>query len=209
MSVETAQPIGLPVKRRIGAAAGDVMQHLSSPKRQFMWPDSSVSSSAVLVKLLNSAQQALAGDHEEARQFIARAADLLKGDVERRDAIEHPETAEPANRHLAPWQTRRAKEFIEANLAETIRIEDLADVTRLSASYFSRAFRSDIGESPYAYVIRQRIERAKEMMLRTDQSLAYIARACGLSDQPHLTRLFRRIVGVSPASWRRLQRSAT
>jgi AraC-like DNA-binding protein len=88
-------------------------------------------------------------------------------------------------------------------LAGTISVEKMAELTRLSHSYFSRAFRSDFGESPYAYVIRRRIEQAKEMMLLTDQSLAYIARACGLADQPHLTRLFRRIVGTSPASWRR------
>jgi AraC-like DNA-binding protein len=77
----------------------------------------------------------------------------------------------------------------------------------LSASYFSRAFRSDFGESPYAYILRRRIERAQEMMLRTDEPLASIAIACGLADQCHLTRLFHRIVGVSPACWRRLRRS--
>lgn len=207
MSLETAQLVEQPIQRRIGAAAIGTMRDLPNGGRPFVWPDDSVSSSAVLVKLLNSAQQALGGDNDEARQFIARAADLLNADVERREATEHPETAEPVNRHLAPWQTRRAKEFVEANLTETIRIEDLADVTRLSASYFSRAFRSDFGESPYAYVVHRRIERAKEMMLLTDESLAYIARACGLSDQPHLTRLFHRIVGVSPASWRRQQRT--
>jgi len=190
MSLETAQLVEQPIKRRIGVAASGTMRDLPNGERPFVWPDNSVSSSAVLVKLLNSAQQALAGDNEEPRE-----------------ATEHPETDEPVNRHLAPWQTRRAKEFVEANLAETIRIEDLADVTRLSASYFSRAFRSDFGESPYAYVVHRRIERAKEMMLFTDESLAHIAAKCGLSDQPHLTRLFHRIVGVSPASWRRQQRS--
>jgi AraC-like DNA-binding protein len=104
---------------------------------------------------------------------------------------------------LAPWQARRAIDYVEANLADTISVEKMAELTRLSHSYFSRAFRSDFGESPYAYVIRRRIDHAKEMILSTNESLAYIARACGLSDQPHLTRLFRRIVGTSPANWRR------
>jgi transcriptional regulator GlxA family with amidase domain len=108
---------------------------------------------------------------------------------------------------LAPWQFRRVIEFVEANLASTIRIEDLAGVVRLSVSYFSRAFRADFGESPYAYVVRRRIERAQEMMLLTDAPLASIAVALGLADQSHLTRLFHRVVSVSPAKRRRFRRS--
>ena len=93
-------------------------------------------------------------------------------------------------------------------MAGTIRIEDMARVARLSASHFSKAFRLDFGTSPYAYIVRRRIERAQEMMLLTDEPLAGIAVACGLADQSHLTRLFHRIVGVSPASWRRLRHSS-
>ena len=160
-------------------------------------------SPGMLVDLLESLKKALAGDNEEAKRFVAKAADILDGAVSNRDPTVPSRTARQINARLAPWQARRAIDYVEANLADSIRIEKMAELTRLSHSYFSRAFRSDFGESPYAYVIRRRIEQAKEMMLRTDESLAYIARACGLSDQPHLTRLFRRIVGTSPASWRR------
>ena len=162
----------------------------------------------VVVQLLNAAHEALAGDRREADQFIARATDLIRTEVEHRETAGHSLSGRrPARSHLAPWQTRRAIEFVQANLAGTIRIEDLARVTRLSTSYFSKAFRSDFGESPYAYVVRHRIERAQEMMLLSDKPLASIAIACGLADQCHLTRLFGRIVGVSPANWRRLRRS--
>jgi transcriptional regulator GlxA family with amidase domain len=162
----------------------------------------------VLVTLLNSAQQALAWDGKEARQLVAKAADILKAEVERLEASDHAAAPAPVNRHLAPWQTRRVIEFVEENLAGTIRIDGLTTVTRLSARQLSRAFRSDFGEAPYAYVVRRRIERAKETMLLTDEPLANIAAKCGLSDQPHLTRLFRRIVGESPARWRRRRRAA-
>jgi AraC family transcriptional regulator len=196
-----------PIASHAAAAAGREGDSLPPRGHTFVWPDSPNVPSTVLVKLLNSAQEALAGDVQEARQFIVKAADLISAEVERREATEHSDIAEPVNRHLAPWQTRRVIEFIEENLEDTIRIEDLAEIAHLSGRQFSRAFRSDFGEAPYAYVVRQRIERAKEMMLLTDEPLANIAAKIGLSDQPHLTRLFHRIVGESPASWRRHHRS--
>jgi len=172
-----------------------------------MRAESSVFLPAVLVKLLNSAQQALARDGKEVKQLVAKAADILKAEVERRDAADPALAAARVNSQLAPWQSRRVFEFVEENLAGTIRIDDLATVTRLSARQLSRAFRSDFGEAPYSYVVRRRIDRAKEMMLLTAEPLANIAAKCGLSDQPHLTRLFRRIVGESPARWRRRSQS--
>jgi AraC family transcriptional regulator len=105
---------------------------------------------------------------------------------------------------LAPWQLSQVATYIEANLTRTIRISDLAANIRLSASYFYQAFKRSAGVSPYAYIIRRRIKRAQELMLRTDLPLSEIALNCGLADQPHLTRQFRNIVGTSPAAWRRL-----
>jgi len=55
---------------------------------------------------------------------------------------------------------------------------------------------------PHAYVIRQRIRRAQRLMLQTDDALSQIACLCGLTDQAHLTRLFRRMVGTTPKVWR-------
>jgi AraC-like DNA-binding protein len=105
--------------------------------------------------------------------------------------------------HLAPWQARRALSLIETNLAGTIKMGELATSSRLSVGYFSKAFRADFGLSPHEYVIRRRVQRAKELMLVTQKTLACIAIGCGFADQPHFTRLFRRIVGVTPARWRR------
>ena len=184
------------------AATSGIVTEIAARAGTFGPLDDSTATSALLAELLKSAQRALSGKAGDARHFIARAADLLSAEVASRGASLHREPAEPANRRLAPWQRRRVIDFVEANLAETIRVVDLADVTRLGVRQFARAFRGDFGESPYAFVLRRRIEKAKEM-LSTDDSLAHIAARCGFSDQPHLTRLFRRIAGASPAEWRR------
>jgi transcriptional regulator GlxA family with amidase domain len=79
----------------------------------------------------------------------------------------------------------------------------VADEVRLSVSQFSGAFRRSVGEPPARYLRRYRVKRAQEMMLLTGESLATIAVDCGFADQSHFTRIFSRMVGVSPAAWRR------
>ena len=83
------------------------------------------------------------------------------------------------------------------------RNKDLAVIARLSEFHFNVAFRNSVGHPPHEYIIRRRMERAQGLMLSTNKSLIEIAADCGLSDQAHLTRLFRRVVGESPAAWRR------
>jgi transcriptional regulator GlxA family with amidase domain len=104
---------------------------------------------------------------------------------------------------LAPWQVRRVLAYVEENLGAPIRNKDLALIARLSVYYFNVAFRNSVGSTPHEYVIRQRVKRAQRLMLSTENSLSDIAAECGMADQAHLTRLFRKIVGDSPAAWRR------
>ena len=92
---------------------------------------------------------------------------------------------------------------VEANLSTPLRNKDLAAIARLSTFHFNVAFRNSVGDSPHGYLIRRRVERAQGLMLSTERSLSDIAAECGLADQSHLTRLFRKIVGESPAAWRR------
>jgi AraC-like DNA-binding protein len=72
-----------------------------------------------------------------------------------------------------------------------------------SEFHFAVAFRNALGAPPHEYLIRQRIERAQQLMLSSDLPLCQIAAECGLADQSHLSRLFRRLVGETPAAWRR------
>lgn len=107
---------------------------------------------------------------------------------------------------LAPWQARRVEAFIEAHLDRPIRIQALADHTRLSVSYFFRAFRGSFGTAPHAFVMRQRIGRAMRLLAEGDEPIAQIAIACGFADQAHFSRAFARRAGSPPGAWRRLQR---
>jgi AraC family transcriptional regulator len=108
---------------------------------------------------------------------------------------------------LAPWQVRRAKEMLMAHLDGEITLEELAGECDLSRSHFARAFRKTTGRPPHRWLVEQRIERAKDMLLKSDLPLADIADVCGFSDQSHFTRVFGAALGVAPGEWRRSRRS--
>lgn len=96
----------------------------------------------------------------------------------------------------------RVLDFIEANLERDIRLEELAQVSGLSRFYFSRLFKQTMQLTPYQYIIRRRVERAKQLLQRTQLSIADIALECGFSSQSRLSYHFKRIVGVSPKAFR-------
>ena len=107
---------------------------------------------------------------------------------------------------LAPWQESRAKEVMDVNLDKEITIARLAYDCGLSASQFARAFRQSTGFPPHRWLLQRRIKRAQDLLLTSNKTLAEIARACGFSDQSHLTRAFGQTVGTSPGLWRRIKR---
>jgi AraC family transcriptional regulator len=104
---------------------------------------------------------------------------------------------------LASWQARRTLDYIEANLGSKMDIGELAGVVSLSRSHFSRAFKFSLGVSPMEYVAVRRVERAKALISSTKEPLAEVALACGFADQPHFSRRFRDLIGMSPGRWRR------
>jgi AraC-like DNA-binding protein len=156
---------------------------------------------SAVVELSTALNEALRDQRSDAAASLQRAKAMLHGD----DATSPAATENGAQRGLAPWQVRRVLAHIEANLDAQIRNKDLAAIARLSLFHFNVAFRNSVGEAPHGYIIRRRMERAQGLMLSTEKPLSEIAVECGLADQSHLTRLFRRIVGESPAAWRRLR----
>jgi AraC family transcriptional regulator len=113
----------------------------------------------------------------------------------------------PASRQvpgrLAPWQERRAKEILRANLQGGVPLKEVARECRLSVGHFSHAFRRTLGVAPHSWLIQQRIALSKEKLSNDRLSLTDVAAECGFCDQSHFTEHFTRIVGVSPGAWRR------
>ncbi|MCL6707761.1 AraC family transcriptional regulator [Pseudomonas sp. R2.Fl] len=105
---------------------------------------------------------------------------------------------------LAGWQLRRAIEYIEENCLKPIRLQDLAELTGLSESYFSHAFKATTGMPPHRWQMKARIERVKDLMKQTDLPLTVIAGETGFADPAHFSRAFRQVVGITPSEWRRM-----
>jgi AraC family transcriptional regulator len=104
---------------------------------------------------------------------------------------------------LAPWQERRAREILRANIKRGVALKEVARECGLSVGYFSHAFRRTLGVAPHKWLTEQRVVLSKEKLRDDGLSLSDVAAECGFSDQSHLTRVFRQTVGVSPGTWRR------
>ena len=110
---------------------------------------------------------------------------------------------EPSRGGLAPWQVNRACERLASDLGGTVSLQQLAAEFGLSVSHFSRAFRISTGLPPHQWLLRRRVEAAKQLMTARDLSLSEIAISAGFANQSHFTRVFSAQVGASPAMWRR------
>jgi len=104
---------------------------------------------------------------------------------------------------LSPHQVHRVVEFIEGQLSSKITITELASVVGLSPSHFIRAFKKAVGIPPHQFILRRRVERAKEMLSNSRVSVSTVADETGFNGLTQLTRVFRKVVGVTPTSFRR------
>jgi transcriptional regulator GlxA family with amidase domain len=103
----------------------------------------------------------------------------------------------PPDRHLL-----RAKDLADARYSDPIDVDDMAHAAGLSRSHFSREFRRAFGESPHAYLLTRRLERAAAMLRATDRSVADICLSVGWESVGSFTTSFTRTFGTSPTAYR-------
>jgi AraC family transcriptional regulator len=103
---------------------------------------------------------------------------------------------------LGSARLRRIKEFVHARMEDEFTLAEMAQSVELSTAHFSRMFRKSTGESPHHFVLRHRVERAKELLRVAEARVLDVAVACGFKTQQHFARVFRRMCGVSPTEYR-------
>ena len=103
----------------------------------------------------------------------------------------------PPARHLL-----RAKDLADARYFEPLGVDDLAGAAGLSRAHFSREFRRAFGESPHAYLLTRRLERAAALLRSTDRTVADICFSVGLQSVGSFTTSFTRSYGMSPTAYR-------
>jgi AraC-like DNA-binding protein len=157
---------------------------------------------AAIPSLIDAAVAAFDADRDTSRRYLLRASALLRV---KRGACADADSARPSETRggLLAWQLNRVTDYIEAHLADKITAMNLADLINVSVGQLIRAFKISVGVPPFHYIGRRRVELACTMMSTTREPLSQIAIACGLCDQAHLCKVFRRMIGMSPSAWRR------
>jgi AraC family transcriptional regulator len=109
---------------------------------------------------------------------------------------------------LAAWQEKLAKDMLAKSLDGAVTIAEIAAQCGLSASHFSRAFRQSTGIGPHNWLVKHRLNMAKDLLRNRALALSKIALQCGFADQSHFTRVFSHEMGTSPGMWRRAGRTS-
>jgi AraC family transcriptional regulator len=104
---------------------------------------------------------------------------------------------------LAPTQLRRVTEYIHEQIDRDMTVMQLAETAGLSPAYFSRMFQRSTGYAPHQFVLRARIQRAKEMLRISDKKIIDVAIACGFETPQHFSRVFQKLCHATPTEYRR------
>lgn len=109
---------------------------------------------------------------------------------------------------LPPWRLQRVFGYVRENIAHEVSVRQLAKTVGMSQYYFSKLFKTSTGTTPHQYVMRQRVERAQELLRDGRIALAHVATQVGFETQSHFTSVFRHLVGITPKRYREMHRSA-
>ena len=97
---------------------------------------------------------------------------------------------------------RKITELVHETSENELTLDEMAESAGLSTAHFSQMFRKSTGESPHRFVLRLRVERAREMLHRPENRVLDVAVACGFKTQQHFARVFRQFCGTSPTQYR-------
>ncbi len=103
---------------------------------------------------------------------------------------------------LTQRQLLQVLEYINEYLSQQIKLADLANLLGMSQFHFSHLFKRSLGIAPHQYLLQQRVERAKQLLKQTDQSIIDIAFLCGFNSHSHLSKQFRQLTGITPKAYR-------
>ena len=115
--------------------------------------------------------------------------------------VQKPVLADQAG-GLPNCRLRQVLEYIDAFLDRKLALADLAAIAQMSPSYFTQLFKESTGSTPHQYVIQQRLERAKHLLKRSDRTIIDIALECGFNSHSHLSKQFRKVMGMTPKTFR-------
>jgi AraC family transcriptional regulator len=104
---------------------------------------------------------------------------------------------------LSPSALRKSIDYMHGHLHSAIYLKDLARETGISTAHYARMFRQSTGITPHQYLLRQRVERARDLIENQPMRLAEVALTCGFADQQHMARVFRQMTGLSPKAFRK------
>jgi AraC family transcriptional regulator len=157
---------------------------------------------AAISSLIDAAMAAFDSDRDISRRYLSRASALLR--IKRRTGIDADSSCRLAPQGgLMTWQLNRLVDYIETHLTKKMTGRELSELINLSHGQMCRAFKVSVGVAPFQYISRRRVELACTLMKTAKEPLSQIALACGLYDQSHFCRVFRRMTGMSPSAWRR------
>jgi len=135
--------------------------------------------------------------HAEAADSLARLL-LLR-------LARHLHSRSTASYALAPKVIARLSDYVTEHLSERILVADLAKQAGLSPNHFALSFTERTGQSPHKFVLALRVQRASELLARSQSSLADIAYDCGFASQQHMSNALRRHLGTTPSRFRALR----
>jgi AraC family transcriptional regulator len=160
----------------------------------------------LIERLALGVREALTDDDAAAGIYVDYLSRALAARLLREHSNCAPAKAGPAKGGLTPAQIAVASDFMEAHLDRPVALAEIAAACGLSPTHFARRFKAAMGVPPHQHLMRLRVERAKRL-LQGHLPIVEIALVCGFAHQEHLTRVFRQVTGMTPASFRRAAQS--